>query len=93
MELVRDDLIVPACAELRFELGLPSPDAHPLGERELEAFWALHGKVFYLAIRRYIYGVPVPSDVSTVIVDDVRVFMRGMPDLMRECCAGWEKTT
>ncbi|ACA15115.1 transcriptional regulator, TetR family [Methylobacterium sp. 4-46] len=86
LTVVRDKLIRPVCAELRASFGLPDPDEVPLAEREEEAVWALHGKVFYLAIRRFIYGWPVPDDVAPIIADDVRIFLRGAPAVIAECC-------
>lgn len=86
MALVREQLILPACGELRAELDLPSPHALPITEREQEAFWGLHGKVFYLAIRRFIYRLPVPTDVQSIIEDDVRVFLHGVSAVAVQSC-------
>ncbi len=86
MALARDKLIRPACGELRAELGLASPDDFPISEREEEALWSLHGKVFYLAIRKFIYELPVPKDLSQTIEDDVRVFLGGVAEVFRQSC-------
>jgi AcrR family transcriptional regulator len=85
--LVREQLILPACAELRAHLNLPSPAILPITAREEEAVWGLHGAIFYIAIRKFIYGVPVPDDPQQSIVDSIRVFVRGMPDIAQSCCA------
>lgn len=74
---IRERVIHPICAEVRAELGLPGPDAVPLTEREIEAAWAMHGKVFYLAIRKFVYGWPVPQNLSQTIFDDVSSFLIG----------------
>lgn len=87
VSLVRSQLIRPACAELRAELGLPAPAALPITAREEEAFWGLHGKVFYLAIRKYIYGVRTRQEQSQTIRDDVQIFLAGAPRVAREACA------
>ena len=84
LEIVRDRVIHPICAEIRAELGLPDCAAVPLTEREAEAAWALHGKVFYLAIRKFVYGWPIPEDLSQTLADDVGVFMRGAPNIFIE---------
>lgn len=91
MALVGDQLIVPMCGELRDTLALPPPEAAPLTEREQEAAWGLHGKVFYLAIRRFIYRVTIPTDIQPIIEDDVRTFLAGAPALAREACAAAAK--
>lgn len=87
VSLVRNQLIRPACAELRAELGLPAPGELPITVREEEAFWGLHGKVFYLAIRKYIYGVRTHHDQSQTLRDDVQIFLAGAPRVAREACA------
>ena len=62
---------------MRKDLNLPTPEIVPLTERETEAAWALHGKIFYLAIRKFVYGWPIPDDLSQVIADDVGAFLKG----------------
>lgn len=87
VSLVREQLILPACAELRAELKLPTPARVAISPREEEAFWALHGMVFYLAIRKFIYGAKVREDVRQILSDDVRVFLAGIPPIARAACA------
>ncbi|KAB1073479.1 TetR/AcrR family transcriptional regulator [Methylobacterium planeticum] len=85
--IIRERVIHPICAEVRADLGLPSPDVVPLTEREIEAAWAMHGKVFYLAIRKFVYGWPIPQDLSQTIADDVSVFLDGAPRIFIESVA------
>jgi AcrR family transcriptional regulator len=86
LDIVRREIIEPAAAELRHELKLPDVKAQPLGERETELFWGLHGRIFYLAIRKFIYGTPIPSDLDAIVRDAVLSFMDGakatMPKLL-----------
>lgn len=86
LAIVEETLIRPVCVEFRAELGLPSPDQRPTTERELELVWALHGKVFYLAIRKYVYGLKVPDDLARIVADDVRVFVCGAAPVLKEIC-------
>ncbi len=86
VKLVRDQLIRSACAELRAELGLAPVSELPISTREEEAFWGLHGTVFYIAIRKFIYCVPVPGELNKTIEDSVRGFLTGMATLAPECC-------
>jgi AcrR family transcriptional regulator len=86
VSLIRAQLIRPACGELRAELGLPTLASRPITPREEEAFWSLHGMIFYLGIRKFIYGMRTHADQSEVIADDVRAFLAGAPPILREAC-------
>ncbi|HEU0148348.1 MAG TPA: TetR/AcrR family transcriptional regulator, partial [Bradyrhizobium sp.] len=59
----------------------------PLSERETEMVWGLHGRIFYLAIRRFIYETPIPRDLDTIVRDAVTSFLDGarasLPKLLK----------
>jgi AcrR family transcriptional regulator len=81
LAIVESQIIRPACVELRYELGVqasPSPT-----EREKELFWALHGSIFYLAIRAYVYNTQTPDDLETTISNSVQVFIKGVRSVVR----------
>lgn len=86
LDIVRREIIEPAAAELRHDLKLPDAKSHPLSERETELFWGLHGRIFYLAIRKFIYETPIPPDLNAIVRDAVQTFMDGakmtMPKLL-----------
>ncbi|MEY9229626.1 AcrR family transcriptional regulator [Bradyrhizobium japonicum] len=86
LDIVRREIIEPAAAELRHDLKLPDAKARPLSERETELFWGLHGRIFYLAIRKFIYETPIPPDLDAIVHDAVQTFMDGakmtMPKLL-----------
>lgn len=86
VSLVRNQIIKPACNELRFDLGLPALADVPITEREEEAFWGLHGTVFYLGIRTFIYDVRVGRDRSEAIQDQIRIFLAGAGKVLRDAC-------
>jgi AcrR family transcriptional regulator len=77
LDLVRREIIEPAASELRCELRLPDPQACPLSERETEMFWGLHGRIFYLAIRKFIYETPIPSNLDQIVRDAIQTFLDG----------------
>ncbi|RYX96741.1 MAG: TetR/AcrR family transcriptional regulator, partial [Bradyrhizobiaceae bacterium] len=56
-------------------------------EREVEMFWGLHGRIFYMAIRRFVYETPTPEQLDDIVRDAVRVFLEGSKPLMREIVA------
>jgi hypothetical protein len=86
LDIIRREIIEPAADELRHDLKLPEAKVHPLGERETELFWGLHGRIFYLAIRKFIYATPIPADLDAIVRDAVQTFMDGakttMPKLL-----------
>ncbi len=82
LEIVRHEIIEPACREMRHELKLPASDEVPLSEREVELFWGLHGRIFYMAIRRYVYGTPTPERLDDIVRDAVVAFLEGSKAVM-----------
>ena len=78
LRLVGERIIDPACSELRHDLGLAVSRTGP-SERERELFWGLHGRIFYLAIRRFVYGTPPPDDLDVIVRDAVEAFFAGAP--------------
>jgi AcrR family transcriptional regulator len=82
LAIVREHIIEPACRELRHELGLPPETERPLQERETEMFWGLHGRIFYLAIRRFVYVTPTPASLDDVVRDAVQGFFAGTRAMM-----------
>lgn len=69
--------------ELRhaFELGNPPTPADE--EEEIELIWAMHSSVFYIGVRKWIYGLPVPADIDRTIDMRVDSFILGFPAVMR----------
>jgi hypothetical protein len=61
--LIQSNIIEPLARELMVsegKEGKPSP-------LEMEVAWALHGEMFYLAIRRWVYALDTPQDLGAVI--------------------------
>jgi AcrR family transcriptional regulator len=77
LAIVRRDIIEPACRELRYELRLPTIQAAAITEREIELFWGLHGRIFYLAIRRFVYNTSIPKRLDDIVRDAVAAFLLG----------------
>lgn len=82
LAIVRREIIEPGCGELRHDLRLPDADTLPLSERELEMLWGLHGRIFYMAIRRFVYCTPTPSYLDDIVRDAVASFLNGSKELM-----------
>jgi AcrR family transcriptional regulator len=82
LAIVKRDIIEPACRELRYDLRLPTIQTAPITEREIELFWGLHGRVFYLAIRRFVYDTPIPTRLDDIVRDAVAGFLIGAKELV-----------
>lgn len=85
--LVRNQVIKPVCNELRADLKLPPLSQVAITAREEEAFWGLHGAFFYLGIRTFIYEMETKQDRADTIRDQVRIFLTGARQVLRDAHA------
>lgn len=81
--LIRRKVIVPIAVELGRmarlrDGGAPSHEA-------VELSWGLHGEVFYLPIRRWVYGVKISTGHATFVSLVVRKFVAGAPAALAAC--------
>jgi AcrR family transcriptional regulator len=65
--LVNERIYKPVISELRHEFGFPPIERLKITEPELELMWSLHGNIFYIGIRKWVYHVDVPSDLNGAI--------------------------
>ncbi|WP_373049804.1 TetR/AcrR family transcriptional regulator [Thalassovita aquimarina] len=79
LDIIRTKIIRPAALELRHELN-QSSDPDSLTEEDLELFWGLHGAVFYIAIRKFVYGEPVEIDIEKAVRNTVNAFFVGVKE-------------
>ncbi|GAC1613612.1 MAG: TetR/AcrR family transcriptional regulator [Candidatus Elarobacter sp.] len=82
LTLVRDRIYTRVIRELRREYGLPSPAKVPISEMEFELVWALHASIFYIGIRKWIYGLEIPENLDEVVVNLATSFLDGVPAVM-----------
>ena len=82
LTLLRDRIYTRVIRELRRDHGLPSPEEVPIGEMEFELVWALHASIFYIGIRKWIYGLEIPEDLDAVIASLATAFLDGVPDVI-----------
>ena len=83
LDIIRTKIIRPAAVELLYEADRGSCLTPP-SEKELELFWGLHGAIFYIAIRKYVYGEPVEIDVELAVTNTVSAFFNGTVALTRQ---------
>jgi AcrR family transcriptional regulator len=84
LTLVRDRIYTRVIRELRREHGLPTPAELPISELEFELVWALHASIFYIGIRKWIYGLEIPEDVEALIEGLTTAFLDGVPSVMKK---------
>ncbi|OIR02384.1 tetracycline repressor protein class H [mine drainage metagenome] len=83
LETVQNHLLVPLCAELRHSHGLPGLDEVPLSDMELNMAWAMHGAVFHIAMRKWIYDLPMPDNLEEMTLLTVRCYLSGCGETLR----------
>lgn len=84
LAIVRKRLFIPLCSDLRQLAGLPDTDTQPLTNEEVELASALHGSIIYVAIRKWIYHLPLPKDLDAHVERVVRTFLHGAPMIMKK---------
>jgi AcrR family transcriptional regulator len=72
---------------LRAANRLPPVDKFPIAEGEYELVWSLHASIFYLGVRKWVYGLPIPTDIDADIGARVTAFLHGAPAAMRGLAA------
>lgn len=79
---LRERIFNVVLAELRHELKLPEPNTQEY-EDEIEFIWGLHAAIFYLGVRKWVYGLPVPKDLDRVIKLKLNAFLASAPSVLR----------
>ena len=83
LALIQAKVIAPLAIELRLLAEGPGARKTPPSAEEMEVAWGLHGELFYLAVRRWVYDMPVPDDLDGIIEAAITRFMQGAPAAMR----------
>lgn len=80
LKLIERKVIAPVARELASLTGRRDQSS---SEKALELSWGLHGEIFYLAIRRWIYGARVTTDIEGFAELMVAKFLEGAPAALR----------
>ena len=72
-----DTILQPIAGELRHLADLPPFDERPMVRGEREIAMMLHAAIVFLGIRKFVYRMPMPDDLSDVIGLYVRTFVEG----------------
>jgi AcrR family transcriptional regulator len=81
---IQKKVIEPIGFEIRRAAGFQEDSDIPLSPEELEIAWSLHGQLFYLAVRKWVYDMPAPGDLNAVIESAVAGFLAGAPAALRK---------
>lgn len=71
--------------EMRHAYKIPEPSNAAAEDEEVELIWAMHSSVFYIGVRKWVYGLPTPKGDLLDRVIDMRVdaFLAGAPSVVR----------
>ena len=70
-------ILSPVVEGLRAAAGRPALAREPLDAAERELAMGLHGGLVFLAIRKHVYGYPLPDDLGPLIARQIRVWLPG----------------
>lgn len=73
LALVAERMLEPIIFETRHHFGVEGD--RPPAEAERELLWGMHGGIFYIGVRHWIYGHPFPQDLHRVIGDRIRAYV------------------
>ena len=76
-------LFIPLIAALRDKAGLANLSDRPPMRGERELCMMLHASVVFLGIRRHVYGMEMPDDLSDVVALYVKTFLDGAEPALR----------
>ena len=77
IRLLEERIFAPIYRELYAELHTPLPPKYQPSGAEIELVWSLHGSVFYYAVRKHVFQVPVLEDQYAPIEQAVDLFLSG----------------
>ena len=77
LTFLRGSVFERVVTELRLAHGL-SVELPPRSE-EIELVWSLHASIFYIGVRKWIYGLPTPPDQDADLAWRIRAFLHGAP--------------
>jgi hypothetical protein len=88
LSLLRERIFARVIREIRHAHRLPTPDEVPISEMEFELVWALHASIFYIGVRRWIYGLDIPENTDAVVAGLARAFLDGVPSVIASLTQG-----
>lgn len=84
---VREHIIKRIALELREELGIRNVEG-PITDNEEQMVYCLHSSVIYQLIRKHIYRMDAPDDMTPIIDANVDLFMNSIPLVLQGFVGG-----
>src|SRR3546814_8526576 len=78
---MQEHLVKPVCAEFRHDLGPPTIEEMPLTQNESELVLGVNSRIFYLGVRKFIYGVDTPENVDAWVEMEIILFLDGVVNI------------
>ena len=75
--LLEDRILKTIYRELYAEISVPLPPKYEPTAEEVELVWNLHSAVFYYAVRKHVFQIPVFEDHNAAIKQAVDLFLSG----------------
>lgn len=82
MSRLRERHFLVIARELRHEFSIPDPLDAQEEDEEVELVWAMHSSVFYIGVRKWIYELAPPKNLSRLIELRVEAFIAGVPPVL-----------
>ncbi|MEI5998380.1 TetR/AcrR family transcriptional regulator [Paraburkholderia bengalensis] len=80
---LRGRVFVPVMNEIREAYGVEAATNAQQRAADLELIWSLHASIFYIGVRKWIYGLPVPDDLEAQIALQIDAFLNGVPAALK----------
>jgi AcrR family transcriptional regulator len=80
---LREKIFDVVLSEIRHEYDIPAPTLEQYDD-EIELIWSVHASIFYVGMRKWVYGLPTPKNIDRLIEQKVNSFLHGAPEVMRE---------
>jgi AcrR family transcriptional regulator len=84
LQQVNREILELVIGEVRHDFGYPAIKDVPIHEREHELIWGMHSTFAFLGQRHFIYEMPMPADLPTMIDDQVSSYLMAVPTLMAD---------
>ena len=82
VRLAIERIFKPVIGELRHEFGYRPIEQLEITEPEMELMWSLHGSIFYIGMRKWVYHVTAPSDIDGAVQQLVEGFYANARTMM-----------